>query len=83
MQVECNRPGCRFCAGDSSQLHCDGCHAPLGQAEPGKPTLGYPCLRIRQRTRDNGGRCKCPVGHHRVVMLMGSFRFSSIGTMGR
>jgi hypothetical protein len=68
VQVSCNRPACPFCAGDTSQLYCDGCHAPLGAFEPGKVSLCETCLRVRQRTRKNGGRCTCPAGQRRETL---------------
>jgi hypothetical protein len=69
MQVTCNRPGCLFCAGDTSQLYCEGCHAPLGPFEPGKLTVCDTCLAVRQRTRANGYQCRCPAGERRETIV--------------
>jgi hypothetical protein len=71
MPTSCNRRLCPFCAGDTSQLYCDGCHAPLGSFEPGKVALCETCLTVRQRTRANGGRCSCPVGQRRETLARG------------
>lgn len=69
MQVQCNRRGCPFCQGDTSQLYCDGCHAPFGAFEPEKLTLCDRCLKLRQRTREGGGRCLCPAGERRETLV--------------
>ena len=69
MTVRCNRPSCPFCAGDTSQLYCVGCHAPLGPWEPGKDTLCEECVRVRIYVRDHGLRCACPPSQRREVVV--------------
>ena len=69
MQVQCNRRNCPFCEGDTLQLYCEGCHAPLGAFAPGKLTVCDPCFRVRLRTRENGGWCACPAGERRETLV--------------
>ena len=57
MPVPCNRANCAFCAGDTTQLYCEGCHAPLGPFEVGAATICEECFKARVRTRAKGQRC--------------------------
>ncbi len=69
MQVPCNRVNCQFCAGDTSQLYCDGCHVPLGPADSGRVTLCEACVKARVLARSKGGKCMCPAGERREVVV--------------
>jgi hypothetical protein len=63
--IRCNRPGCRFCEGDTSQLYCEGCHEPLGPFEPGRQALCGACAAVRAKVWAADRRCVCPPGQRR------------------
>jgi hypothetical protein len=66
--IGCNRTNCRFCAGDTSQMYCEGCHEPLGPFEPGKQPLCQTCLTVRSKVWSNLRRCACPPGQRREAI---------------
>ena len=69
MPVPCNRANCAFCAGDTTQLYCEGCHAPLGPFEVGAATICEECFKARVRTLAKGQRCFCPPSQRREVVV--------------
>lgn len=68
-EVPCHRANCSFCAGDITQLYCEGCHVPLGAFDSVRLPLCDACVRVRQRARDNGQRCVCPPSQRREVVV--------------